>query len=217
MDRLPEKRQGSLGPIGRLLLIAGLSIAALGLAVELIHGLTHIHRYDELLFLFSLSYEQNLPTWYSSMLLFCSGLAVWQRRAHAPSHRLHWRGLALGLMAASIDESVELHERLGGLVGTSGILYFDWVIPAGLVVAVVAILYLPFLRSLPRDTGRRFLLAAAVYLGGALLMELPLGYWTEGHGTDNLGYALIDWVEECLEICGASLFLHALLGLEASR
>ncbi|WP_228680788.1 hypothetical protein [Myxococcus xanthus] len=42
------------------------------------------------------------------------------------------------------------------------------------------------------------------------MMELPLGWWAEQHGNDNLVYALIDHVEEALELIGASLFLAAL-------
>ena len=48
-------------------------------------------------------------------------------------------------------------------------------------------------------------------MSGALLMELPLGYWTEQYGTENFGYALIDWVEETLEMAGVSVFPLALL------
>jgi hypothetical protein len=31
-------------------------------------------------------------------------------------------------------------------------------------------------------------------------------------GSSNLGYGLIDWVEETLELIGISVFLHALIG-----
>jgi hypothetical protein len=42
-------------------------------------------------------------------------------------------------------------------------------------------------------------------------MELPLGWWTERFGDDGLGYALIDWVEETLEMTGAAAALLVLL------
>ena len=42
-------------------------------------------------------------------------------------------------------------------------------------------------------------------------MELPLGYWTDQHGQENLMYGMIDLVEESLEIIGVSLFLYTLL------
>ena len=97
------------------------------------------------------------------------------------------------------------------IIALGGLLYFSWVIPATLIVLGLAVVYRGFLLALPAATRRRFLLAAALYLGGALAMELPLGYWTSRHGVDNLGYGLIDWLEETLELAGASLFCYALL------
>ena len=163
---------------------------------------------------FSLSYEQNLPTYYSSvLLLLCALLLVLIASGASNSgerHLWHWHGLALGFAYMSLDEAVEIHEFAGGLLQLSGVLYFSWVVPAAVVVIVLALLYIPFLRSLDRRTRMRFLIAGAVYVAGALLMELPLGYWTEHHGSDSTGYAAIDFVEEALEIIGVSLFLTAL-------
>lgn len=83
-------------------------------------------------------------------------------------------------------------------------------IPAGAIVLALGLAYLPFVRALAPLTRTRFALAGTIYVGGALLMELPLGWWTSVHGDDNLGYGLIDWVEESMELAGASLFLLAL-------
>jgi hypothetical protein len=41
-------------------------------------------------------------------------------------------------------------------------------------------------------------------------MELPLGWWAERAGDDNLGYGLLDWIEETLELAGTTTFLLAL-------
>jgi hypothetical protein len=62
-----------------------------------------------------------------------------------------------------------------------------------------------------RSPRRQFLIAGAIYVGGALGMELPLGWWTERAGSDNLVYALIDGVEETMELSGTTLFLLALV------
>ena len=43
------------------------------------------------------------------------------------------------------------------------------------------------------------------------MMELPLGYWTDLKGKENLTYGMIDLVEESLEIVGVSIFLYILL------
>lgn len=195
----------------RRTLTCGLAIvASLGLAAEVWYALAPSALADELVPLLSLSYEQNVPTAYSSGLLFgCAALLVLIARG-AEALRAHWWGLAVGFTYMAIDEALELHEHLGGLVGGDGIFYFDWVIPAGLAVAAVGVSFLPFLARLPAATRRRFVLAGAVYLGGALVMELPLGYVTERHGDQTLAYAVIDFAEETLEMLGASLFLLAL-------
>lgn len=164
--------------------------------------------------LFSLSYEQNIPTWYSSsLLLACAALlaliAAGARKAGSGYTR-HWWVLALGFLYISLDETVSLHEAAGWL-RLGGVLYFSWVIPAAAVVAVVGLSYLRFLGHLPRRTRNQFIIAGVVYVTGAVLMELPLGYWTEREGSHNLGYGLIDLVEESLEILGMSMFLLSLL------
>ncbi len=197
--------------IARALLGAGLAVSAAGLIVELIHLRSHAPAVETAVDLLSLSYEANLPTWYaSSLLLLCAAMLAAIADA-ARSHRRHWWGLAAGFAFMSLDEAVELHEQLGGLFGTGGVLYFDWVIPAAAVVIVVGALYLRFLRALPPRRQRWFVLAGALYVGGAVVTELPLGWWTERAGTDSAGYVLIDWLEETLELAGASLFLAALV------
>jgi hypothetical protein len=85
------------------------------------------------------------------------------------------------------------------------------VIPAAIIVLVTGILFIPFLRALSPITRLRFVIAGVIYVGGALGMEIPLGAWTAHYGDDNLGYALIDFVEETMEIFGASFFLLAIL------
>lgn len=197
-----------------ILLAALAVIAILGLAVELLNYLSQTPPSKSLVGLFSLSYEGNVPTWYSSCLLFSCGLVLWTMahaavRNRAP-YRWHWCVLAFLFFYMSLDESAGIHENLGGLVELHGIFYFSWVLPAALFVLVVGLAYLPFLLHLPRKTRERFFLAGTIYVAGALGMELPLGYWTERAGDDNLVYALIDFIEETLEMLGASLFLVSL-------
>lgn len=198
----------------RILIVLLAVISGLGLVVELVHNLAHTPASETLVSLLSLSYEGNVPTWYVSCLTFCCALMLTVIAADASrrqdAHRWHWRVLALMFFYISLDESVGIHENLGGLVEAHGVLYFSWVIPAAVFVVVFAAAYVRFLLSLPRTTALRFCVAGALYVLGALVMELPLGYWTERSGNDNLVYALIDFVEETLELCGVSLFLVAL-------
>jgi hypothetical protein len=165
--------------------------------------------------IFSLSYEQNIPTWYSScLLLVCSLLlaviAMGARKSNA-SYVRHWWLLAAGFLYISLDETVSLHEAASGWMDLGGVLYFSWVIPAGILVTVLGISYLRFLAHLPKRTRLQFIVAGGIYVTGALVMELPLGYWTEQQGSQNFVYAAIDLVEESMEILGVTLFLLSLL------
>ena len=85
------------------------------------------------------------------------------------------------------------------------------VIPAAIVVTIIGLSYLRFLGALPPRTRWQFLRAGAVYVGGALGVELVLAWWTDRVGDKNFVYALIDLVEESMEMIGVGLFLLALL------
>lgn len=187
-------------------------LAAAGLGIELWHSASASPLADALLPRLSLSFEGNLSTWFaSSLLLVCALVAGSIAGLPTSSRRGSWILVTVAFGWASLDEAAELHESLGGIFETRGALYFDWVISAAVVLLALAIALWPWLRELPSATRRRMLLAGLVYFGGAVAMELPLGWWTDRAGTSGLGYALIDWVEETMELCGAVLMLRALL------
>lgn len=189
-------------------------VSLLGLAVELVHYLLP-SRQTVLVPLLSLSIEGNFPTWYATSLLLCCGLLLLLvaagARASGAGFQRRWWFLGATFVYMSLDEAIELHENLGRLLDLHGVLFFSWVVPAGIAVLLMGLWYLPFLWRLPAATRWRFVLAGVLYVGGALLLELPLGHWAERHGHDNLTYALLDWVEESLELAGATLFALSLL------
>ncbi|AKF10371.1 hypothetical protein [Sandaracinus amylolyticus] len=165
---------------------------------------------DALVELVALSFEANVPTWYASALLVLASAALVLCAERAPRDRGAWLALAAIFAFASLDEAIEIHEHLGGLFEGRGVLYFSWVIPGALVVVLLALAFGRFLLRLPVIDRRRFVLAAVIFVSGALGMELPLGWWTERAGDDNLVYGMLDWVEETLELAGTTTFLLAL-------
>jgi hypothetical protein len=201
--------------VRRVTIAATVFFCAAGLLAELVrHGLEVDH---PAVLLWSLSYEGNMPTWYASVLpLTCAGLLAWIAAGEAQD-RGYWRLLALGFVYISIDELVSLHELLSGLFDTEGVLRFGWVIPAGILVIVLGLVFVGFLRRLDRQAARRFVLAGFLYVTGAVVFELPLGWWTEEYGAESFGYALIDWCEETLEFTGLTVFVAALLDRLAGR
>jgi hypothetical protein len=190
-------------------------IVAAGVLVEVLRPVYELKTKSGVVPLFSLSYEQNIPTFYSAILLLgCSlllALVAVGARAHGERFVPHWWVLAAGFFYMAFDEMLEFHEQLSKLLSLEGVLHFSWIVPAGLLVLVLGAAYIPFLRALPRPIALRFVIAGAVYVGGAVGMELPLGWWTVRHGEDNLGYGLIDALEEALEMLGSTLFILALL------
>lgn len=196
--------------LARWLLVVVGAISGAGLAVELWH--TRSPEASELFVQkLSLSYEGNVPTWVATVLLFASAIVAARIAQHALAFRRHWWGVAAVFAYASLDEAAELHEHLGGTFSLGGVLYFDWIIPAAILLVALVLVFWPFVRALEPATRRRLVIAGCVYVGGAVIMELPLGWWTERAGPDTLGYALIDWIEETMELAGASLALLALV------
>jgi len=199
--------------VGRWLVAAIAVASGLGLAIELVHTRSHHALVEALLPELSLSYEGNVPTWLAASLLLGGALAAAAIARTEPVWRRHWWGVAAVFAYASLDETAELHENLGGIVDPSGdlggVLYFDWIIPAIAILGALALVFLPFVRALRPATRNRLVLAGVIFVGGAVGMELPLGWVTERAGPDSLAYALVDWVEETLELAGAALALHA--------
>ena len=196
-------------------------IVAAGVLVEVLRPVYELKTKSGVVPLLSLSYEENIPTFYSAILLLvCSLLlAVVAAGARQNGERFvrSWWVLSAGFLYIAVDEVLQFHEELSKLYKLEGALFFSWIVPAAVVVVLLAVAYVPFLRALPRPIALRFLVAGTIYVGGALVMELPLGYWTVHHGTDNLGYGLIDAFEEALEMLGLNLFLLALLGYLADK
>lgn len=175
----------------------------------------------------SMDGENNLPALFSTLLLFCASLllaliAVLERR-HEGVDVSKWAILAAGFMLMAMDEALSFHERaiapLRALLGGQhlGIFFFAWVIPGFALVFVLGAFFLRFLLRLPRRTAIAFVVSAAIYLGGALGVELIEGWWREAHGHKNLIYHLMVSLEEGMEMAGVIAFIHALLRYVAAR
>jgi hypothetical protein len=164
--------------------------------------------------------EQNVPTLYSSMALLVaaslSGLIAFAHARGRGRDVRSWAVLAVVFLLMAVDESAGLHEEsaepLRELLGIErGPLFFAWVIPGAAVVVLLAAMLARFLQHLPKSTRRRFLAAGALYVGGAIGVEMVGGWYASGRGTSELGYVLIATVEEALEMLGIAVLVHALL------
>jgi hypothetical protein len=170
--------------------------------------------------LFYLDGENNIPTYFSTMLLFFSAfllaIIAWFKKKQHDAYALHWVILSVVFLLMSLDEGASLHDvvitPLRELFNiTRGPLYFAWVIPGMALIVAFAAFYYRFLFSLPRRTGLLFAIAAIVYVTGALGMELVGGQHAALYGMENFGFTMLVSVEETLEMIGVIVFIYALL------
>lgn len=187
------------------------------------------HTFDTSELLFYLDTEGNFPVWVASLGLFCAGaLAALAAAGRRPdrTERGHWIVVALGLTLMSVDELAQYHEHLTEPVanwlaaagfGSGGLLTNAWIVPAALLLPLVAVFFVPFLRELERDTRRRLLLAALVFLAGAMGMDAVSGREFDRSGGFSVLLVVLASIEEVLELLGTGLLLWALLGYLAQE
>ncbi len=168
--------------------------------------------------MFNLDGEMNVPAWYSSStLLLCSillGLIANHKMREGDGYSLHWVGLALIFVFLSLDEAIMVHERFNAPMGhlwggTRGVFLFPWVIPYMIVVALFLLVYWKFIIDLNPTIRKLFLMAGAIYVGGAIGIEMITAFYVDVYGRD-LTYSLLATIEEVGEMLGIVIFIYAL-------
>ncbi|MBL4769949.1 MAG: hypothetical protein JKY61_02095 [Planctomycetes bacterium] len=183
------------------------------------HGLGH--RFDiggGIFSLFNFDTESNIPSFYSALALVLAcvllgTIAAAQKKLAAPY--LPWATLSVIFAFLSIDEIAALHERLIGTVrnilGAQGLFYFAWIIPYSIGLIILGIVYIRFLRALPKRTAILFVCSGSIFVLGAIGFEMLGGMRAEVHGTTGFIFALLYTAEESLEMLGIALFIYSLL------
>ena len=178
---------------------------------------------------FDLNSEASLPTWYSVSLLSGSALltAIIAIDAWRKSHRFKWHWALLAVLVAgfSIDEGAKIHDSSAGtplrdIIGTDGLLYYAWVIPALISALIVSLVFARFILVLPSRTRLLFILSAIVFIGGAIGFEMISGWYADRNPGPTLVYATLTSFEEFFEMCGVVLLIGGLLdyaGREVKR
>lgn len=208
----------------RVLLWSVAAIHALSLGFTIVyHGFgvyDLIPYWGRIVKFFYVDKEQNLPTWFSSGILFLAALLLWRIGAATAAaggrYRRHWQVLAAVFTVLSLDEFSQFHE-LGAqadVLDAGGASYLSWLVLAAPLVLLLGLSYARLLLRLPPPVRRLMLAAAVLYLGGAAGVEV-LGAYT---GRENIGftpgwasmrYVLAASAEELLEMLGVALFCYA--------
>jgi len=206
-----------------LLALAGI-VLLLGIAVEIAEiGFGHRSLYG-LQSRLDLDGEATLGSYVSAlMLLTAAGLlaliALRERRAGS-GWALHWAVLAAGFLWLSLDEAIALHELMNrpirSLLDAPGFIS-AWTLGGAIIVLLVGIAYARFLLSLDRRHAVPFLIAGALYVGGAVGADSLAGEIISSGLRESWLWSLELVMEEAAEMGGVILFIHALLDYLGSR
>lgn len=171
--------------------------------------------------IFEFEYDANLTTWYSSItLFFCSlllAIIALFKKQEGDRFSRHWKILAIIFAIMSLDEVAMLHERAGNLINKissveyTGWLNYQWVLLGIPLTIIIALAYLRFIAHLPGRTRNLFILAGALYVGGALGLEMLAGHQESLESYNEFLFKLFTTIEELWEKLGVLVFIHALL------
>lgn len=165
---------------------------------------------------FYVDMENNLPTAYQFLALLSCSLVI----AVTPHDQYvkHWKILAIIFAFLAFDEAASIHEltiqpmwRLFG--NLHGVWQPKWVIFGLAGVLVVGLYYLKFLFHLAPRERIQVILAAAIYVGGAVGVEMLTGLFVDSSDPtfkENLFYATMAHVEEGMEMFGILIFIDFL-------
>ena len=202
-------------------------VARIFIIVSLIMILGHIggritnHYYGRTFgfYFFDLNREDSIPTFVASMGLgICSLLlyvVAYLVKRNKFSDFGYWIGLAILFLYMAVDETVRIHEKLGGplrgVYDPDALYDMVWLSPYGILAILVGVIYLRFLLRLPRETRLLFIVSGLVYLLGVAGFEYLSGRQDALHGVGNFAYQLFVILEEGLELLGTGIFMYSLL------
>ena len=168
---------------------------------------------------FDVGREYNMATWYNSGLWLLLGVLAAMFAVTGSARRRSWWLLAVVALFASVDEYLEVHERLdvpGNLIAehlpvTIG---FSWVLLGAPIALVIVLLLLRLVLSLPSRARNGLFLGGALFLAGAVAVETLNGRILVGNdGIVNNAYIYSTMLEELLEMSGIAVAFASLLSL----
>lgn len=168
---------------------------------------------------FNVATESNLPAFYSSFILGLAGyilciIALKKIRRNA-NFSFQWFCLSIIFFYLAIDELLALHENLGGLatkfLGEENLIFQDWAYAGIVLVVLFILLFWSFFNHLPPGHKLRFFMSAALYIGGALGVEIIGSIYVMRNGIQDIPFFLFTTVEETLEMVGVIYFINTLM------
>jgi hypothetical protein len=172
--------------VGKYLGACAALLIALHLVGVFCHLVLHV-KAEAFSELFDLDLEANMPTFFNCALFFvCATFMFFCGRSEEKVLRRGWFLLAAVFVFLGIDEGSQVHEKFmlvtlrllnhGSQTGTNmGWFYYAWVIPYGLAAAMLVLVLGKWLFRLDPKLRTGLFCSGAVYVFGAVFMEMCSG------------------------------------------
>lgn len=169
--------------------------------------------------------ENNVPTFFSSLnLLLTSGMLFAISHLEKLNRKpdvLAWRVLGLGFLLMSLDEFADIRMILSrvadGAVGASLLemvpfMSVAWTVPVVLVLALLAVYFVPFLVHLDKRYAMHFCLAGACFVLASVVLENAEGAHIKTvDGVRDIPFTLMVTLEESTEMFSILYFQYFLI------
>ena len=199
-------------------------VIALGLLAYLFTKLTGHDSLFGFLRLLDVGEERSIPTYVSVINLLLGSILIFiiygYEKANNQSGAGYWLFLSILFLYLSVDESASIHENFRYVYRylvrkeiISPILSTNEWLPFGVFfIFAVSIVLLPFVRKLPTDTRRYFLIAGCVFVTGAVGFEYLAALMREAGIDESRPHTvrLVKLLEEGFEMYGVAIFNCAL-------
>ena len=170
--------------------------------------------------LFDINDEANITSWYSSSALLIASALLFVvtalKASTADTYVRLWKFLAIIFLYLSLDETAMIHEMfnepLSAAFHTGGLLFYPWVLIAGVCLILLLFVYARFLLHLPANIRLLFISSGVIFVIGAIGLEcLGAAYYDSQGITSGLAYRIPMTIEEFFEMTGVAIFIYALM------
>ena len=203
--------------ITKSLLVIALSLFGSHIIVQV--GIFYFGFNKNWLEILNMDRELNLPTLFAVFLFIVSSFLLKKISfLKGKESSSDWVLLSKIFLFLAFDEALQIHEififpNLRPYIHPS--LGSTWVIPYGLLLAIIGWRFKHFIRRLPKNTSSKLLQSGFTYVLGAIGMEMVGSFAVRSEliRLHSFEYGAITGVEELLELCGL-IFLINTLGHE---
>lgn len=166
---------------------------------------------EKIYLFFDTNGEFNISSYYSSLLLFASSIIIFMI-AYLGKNKLSWLMMSGLFLFAATDEVVQIHEWTKEVIKHYYVIdnFFSansWIILYAVIVILVFLLNIRFFLRLPSKTIRLIFVSAAIFLFGAVVIEMIEGNYM----INSFEYKYLTMIEEFLEMAGSIFFIYTFL------